>query len=162
MGNSQNSVNIILDRPQPSIFYTGEFVSGRVQVVLSERTEGLNSVYLTLFGDAAFNRTRVGRIMNGQNETFTDRYDVRILNKGIVLKSPIRMSTNDQFFGPDVNNDSNGAIGPGHYQFPFSIRLPDVLPPTLHPEECPFVRYALEVSQKFDKHFSSSNLKFKK
>lgn len=162
MGNSQNSVNIILDRPQPAIFYTGEFVSGRVQVVLSERTEGLNSVYLTLIGDAAFTRTRVARIMNGQRENFTDRYDVRVLNKKIVLTSPIRMSTNDQFSAFDVNNDANGTIGPGQYQFPFSIRLPDVLPPTLHPEECPYVRYSLEVSKNFDKHFSSENFKMKK
>ena len=148
MGNSQSSVNIILDRSQPSIYYTGELVKGLVQVVLSERTEDLNCIYLTLTGDAAYTRTRETRIMNGQKENFIDRYDVRLLNKKVVLSSPIRIAQGDDFFGNEPNNGANGAIGPGKYHFPFSIRLPDVLPPTLHPEDCPYVRYALEVSER--------------
>ncbi|CAF1502246.1 unnamed protein product, partial [Rotaria sordida] len=54
----------------------------------------------------------------------------------------------------DVHDDDIALLGrindrttfePGQYTHPFSIRLPDNLPPTIHPLDYPFVRYELQL-----------------
>lgn len=146
MGNNRSSIQINLDRPQPATYYAGELLSGQVQLVLGERISGLRYIYLHLTGDVAFTRTRTARIMNGQTERISDSYEVRILNQKIILNSSVQRGQHQNYDLPELSRHDSGSMGPGQYQYSFSIRLPDVLPPTLHPEECPFVRYKLQVT----------------
>ena len=58
--------------------------------------------------------------------------------------------------------DDMTTLEPGQYKYPFSIRLPEVLPPTLHPEDYPFVRYELQVDLIIKKRIFYLNFTFSK
>jgi len=139
MGNSNSIVNITFDRIQPTIYYAGEIISGQVQFTIPERTSKIDDIYLTITGDVGYTTIRTARIQNGQTERVTDRHDIRIFGEKVLLGQVIS------------NQRSNGTINeikilePGQYAYPFSVRLPDILPPTIHPKDYPFVRYELQV-----------------
>jgi len=145
MGNSNSIVNITFDRIQPTIYYAGEIISGQVQFTIPERTSKIDDIYLTITGDVGYTTIRTARIQNGQTERVTDRHDIRIFGEKVLLGQVIS------------NQRSNGTINemkilePGHYAYPFSVRLPDILPPTIHPKDYPFVRYELQVEIIFKK-----------
>lgn len=136
MGNANSLINVTLDRPQPAIYFAGEILSGQVQFNLVERTRKIDEIYLSLIGDIGYTTTRTVRIQNGQMERKTDYHNVRILGQKFLLGRPI---------GNEASSNEVTTLEPGQYKYPFSIRLPEDLPPTLHPEDYPFVRYQLQV-----------------
>lgn len=139
MGNGNSFINVTLDRPQPAIYFAGDILSGQVQFNLVERTRKIDEIYLSLIGDIGYTTTRTVRMQNGQMERKTDCHNVRILGQKFLLGRPMIN---------DVHSNDATTLEPGQYKYPFSIRLPEDLPPTLHPEDYPFVRYQLQVSQR--------------
>ncbi len=126
---------VTFDQAQPTIYYTGDIISGKVQFTIQEGTNKLEELYLTITGDVGYTTMRTARMQNGQMDRITDRHDIRIYGEKILLGQTTQQN--------GINNMTN--IGPGQYTYPFSIRLPDVLPPTIHPQDYPFVRYELQV-----------------
>jgi hypothetical protein len=145
MGNNNSMFNITFDRTQPTIYYAGEIISGQVQFTVQERTGKIDDIYLTITGDVGYTTIRTTRIQNGQTDRVTDHHDIRIFGEKVL-------------FGQAISTQqSNGRINdvkilePGQYAYPFSVRLPDILPPTIHPKDYPFVRYELQVEIIFKK-----------
>lgn len=140
MGNTSSSITIEFDRAQPSIYFAGETITGQVLFLVSKRTAKIDEIFLRISGDVGYTTTRTARMQNGQTERITDCHDVRILGQRITLGVPVALQSSN-------GNKSSSAemIEPGEYKYPFSFPLPDVLPPTLHPENYPFVRYHLQV-----------------
>jgi sporulation-control protein spo0M len=126
MGSNNSVINITFDRTQSTIYYAGGVISGHVQITGSERLDTIDDIYLTVTGDIGYTTTRTTRMQNGQTDRKTDRHDIRI-------------------YGERVLVDEIVTLEPGRYMCPFSIRLPNVLPPTIHPIDYPFVRYELQV-----------------
>ena len=145
MGNTSSPISIVFDRAQPSIYFAGETITGQVLFMVSKPTARIDEIFLRISGDVGYTTTRTARIQNGQTERITDCHDVRILSQRITLGVPIALQQCNM--RPSNGNKSSTAemIEPGEYKYPFSFRLPDVLPPTLHPENYPFVRYHLQV-----------------
>ena len=141
MGNTNSLINVTLDQPQPAIYLAGDILSGQVHFNIPERTKKSDEIYLSLTGDIGYTTTRTVRMQNGQIEKKTDCHNVRILGQKFLLGHPMN---NDQTH-QDINHKDLTTLEPGQYKYPFSIRLPDDLPPTLHPEDYPFVRYQLQV-----------------
>ena len=139
MGNGNSFINVTLDRPQPAIYFAGDILSGQVQFNLVERTRKIDEIYLSLIGDIGYTTTRTVRMQNGQMERKTDCHNIRILGQKFLLGRPMVHES---------NSHEMTTLEPGQYKYPFSIRLPEDLPPTLHPEDYPFVRYQLQVSEK--------------
>ncbi len=138
MGNANSLVNVTLDQPQPAIYFSGDIMSGQVNFNIPERTKKTDEIYLSLTGDIGYTTTRTVRMQNGQVERKTDCHTVRILGQKFLLGRPTH---NDR----EINYTDLTTLEPGHYKYPFSIRLPEDLPPTLHPEDYPFIRYQLQV-----------------
>jgi hypothetical protein len=141
MGNNNSTLCITFDQTQPTIYYTGDIISGQVQFTVQERTNKIDDMYLTITGDVGYTTMRTARMQNGQTSRIIDRHDIRIFREKVVL-GQVRCTQQGQA-GDGINNMTN--FGPGQYTYPFSIRLPDVLPPTIHPQDYPFVRYELQV-----------------
>lgn len=141
MGNNNSMINIIFDRTQPTIYYTGDIISGQVQFTVPERTNKIDDIYLTVTGDVGFTTMRTTRMPNGQIERITDRNDIRIFGEKVLLGQA--MSIQSERANSRINETT--TLEPGHYTYPFSVRLPDILPPTIHPQDYPFVRYELQV-----------------
>jgi hypothetical protein len=141
MGNNSSLFNITFDRTQPTIYYCGDTISGRVQFTVSERTNSIDDMYLTVTGDIGYTTMRRRRIQNGQTELITDRHDIRIFGEKISLN--LAKSVQQERTSNGINEIT--ILEPGQYTYPFSVRLPDNLPPTLHPKDYPFVRYELQV-----------------
>lgn len=141
MGNGNSLINVTLDQVQPAIYYAGDILSGHVHFNITERTKKIDEIYLSLTGDIGYTTTRTVRIQNGQMERKTDCHNVRILGQKFLLGRPVI----NEHTNKELNTHDIVTLEPGHYKYPFSIRLPDDLPPTLHPEEYPYVRYQLQV-----------------
>lgn len=143
MGNANSFIHVILDRTQPAIYFAGEVLSGQVQFNIAERAKKIDEIYLSLVGDIGYTTTRTIRMQNGQMERKTDCHNVRILGQKFLLGRPmINEQTNRE-----MSSNESATLEPGLYKYPFSIRLPEDLPPTLHPEDYPFVRYQIQVSE---------------
>jgi hypothetical protein len=141
MGNGNSLINVTLDKSQPAIYYAGEILSGQVHFHITERTKKIDEIYLSLTGDIGYTTTREVRMQNGQLERKTDNHDVRIFGQKFLLGRPmINEQTNRE-----INTNELTTLEPGQYKYPFSIRLPEDLPPTLHPEDYPFIRYQIQV-----------------
>ncbi|CAF0898053.1 unnamed protein product [Adineta ricciae] len=140
MGNNASSVNVVLDQAQPSIYHAGDIISGQVHFNITERTKKTDEIYLSLTGDIGYTTVRTVRMQNGQMERKTDGHNVRILGQKFLLGRPLLNQSNRDIPYLDLN-----ILEPGLYKYPFSIRLPEDLPPTLHPEDYPYVRYQLQV-----------------
>lgn len=149
MGNTNSSISVTLDQAQPAICFAGDILSGQVHFNITERTKKTDEIYLSLTGDIGYTTTRTVRLQNGQMERKTDCHDVRILGQKFLLGRPMNQ--------PNGNNNYTDltTLEPGQYKYPFAIRLPEHLPPTLHPEDYPFVRYQLQVCT--NKIFSSNS-----
>lgn len=143
MGNNNSVIDITFDRTQPAIYYTGETLSGQAHFTILERTKAINDIYLTITGDVGFVTIRTARMQNGQTDRVTDRHDIRIFGEKILFNQT--MSTRRSH---STMNDAT-TLAPGRYTYPFSVRLPDILPPTIHPQDYPYVRYELQVKMFF-------------
>jgi sporulation-control protein spo0M len=141
MGNANSVINVTLDQTQPAIYFAGDIISGQVHFNITERTNKIDEIYLSLTGDVGYTITRTVRMQNGQIERKTDCHNVRILGQKFLLGRPM--------FNEQTNKEMNlheiTTLEPGQYRYPFSIRLPEDLPPSLHPEDYPFVRYQVQV-----------------
>jgi sporulation-control protein spo0M len=143
MGNGNSLINVTLDKSQPAVYFAGEILSGQVHFHITERTKRIDEIYLSLTGDIGYTTSREVRMQNGQVERKIDNHDVRILGQKFLLGHPmINVQTNRE-----INPNEITTLEPGQYKYPFSIRLPEDLPPTLHPEDYPFVRYQIQVSR---------------
>ncbi|CAF1010166.1 unnamed protein product [Adineta steineri] len=147
MGNNNSSINVTLDQAQPAIYIAGDVISGQVHFNITERTKKTDEIYLSLTGDIGYTTTRTVRMQNGQMERKTDCHNVRILGQKFLLGNPtvVKQTHHELFHHHNNDNHDASTLEPGQYTYPFSIRLPDDLPPTLHPEDYPFVRYQLQV-----------------
>ena len=141
MGNSNTTADVTFDRAQPAIYYAGDVVSGRVNFTVPERTTAVDYIFLTLTGDVGFTTMRIARTPNGQIDRITDRHDIRIFGEKVILGYS---SSSPQPIRNGRINDTT-VLPQGQYSYPFAIRLPDILPPTIHPTDYPFVRYELQV-----------------
>jgi len=141
MGNSNSSINITLDRAQPTIYYTGDIISGQVQFTVPERTGKIDDFDLVITGDIGYTTIHTARMQNGQANRTATRHDICIFRQKAALGQI--MFTQEKQAGSAMNNMAN--IEGGQYTWPFSVRLPDILPPTLHPKDYPYVRYKVEV-----------------
>lgn len=155
MGNANSLITVTLDQNQSAIYYAGDIVSGHVNFNITERTKKIDEIFLSLTGDIGYTTTRTVRIQNGQMERKTDCHNVRILGQKFLLGRPIMPEHGNR----EMSSTDCNTLEPGQYKYPFSIRLPEDLPPTLHPEDYPFVRYQLQVSENlffdFEIKFSS-------
>ena len=145
MGNGNSLVNVTFDQAQPAIYYTGETVSGRVHFNIPEPTKDIDEVFISLTGDVGYTTTRSVRMQNGQIERKTDEFDIRILGQRFLLGRPISSSPGGNGVSHRQPQGQSTTVQPGQYVYPFCIRLPDHLPPTIHPEDYPYVRYQLQV-----------------
>lgn len=153
MGNNNSSINVIFDRPQPAIYYAGEVVSGHVNFTISQNTNDIDDIYLTLTGNVGYSTIRTVRIQNGLTDRVTDRHDITIFREKLLLS---QAALNQERRSVRRTN-STPTLSAGEYTYPFSIRLPDVLPPTIHPKDYPFIRYELQVGYKKKKRTFSSH-----
>jgi len=153
MGNANSLITVTLDQNQSAIYYAGDIVSGHVNFNITERTKQIDEIFLSLTGDIGYTTTRTVRIQNGQMERKTDCHNVRILGQKFLLGRPIMSEHGNR----EMSSMDSSTLEPGLYKYPFSIRLPEDLPPTLHPEDYPFVRYQLQVFANF---FRFTKLKF--
>ena len=141
MGNNSASINIVLDRAQPTVYYTAEVISGEVQFTVSESIPTTDNIHLVLKGTVGYTTIHRHRMQNGQANQVTNRHDICILRQKVRFGQMI--SAGHQRMKSGFGDMT--SFEPGQYTYPFSILLPDLLPPTLHPNEYPFVRYQLEV-----------------
>ncbi|CAF0788266.1 unnamed protein product [Rotaria sordida] len=141
MGNNNSTISIVLDRPQPTIYYSGDIVSGQAKFTISERTDKIDDIYLIIAGDVGYTTIRTTRMQNGQTKRITNHHDVRFFGEKVVIGQII--STQQEHASGRINDRT--TFEPGQYTHPFSIRLPDNLPPTIHPLDYPFVRYELQL-----------------
>ncbi|CAF0780281.1 unnamed protein product [Rotaria sp. Silwood1] len=155
MGNNNSTINITFDRPQPTIYYGGDIISGQIKFTVTERTDKIHDIYLTITGDVGYTTTRTTRMQNGQTERIVDHHDIRILGEKLVIRQAI--STQQEQVDGRINEQT--TFEPGQYMHPFSIRLPDTLPPTLHPIDYPFVRYELQLL--IEKKWYCSNIHYR-
>ncbi|CAF2335920.1 unnamed protein product [Rotaria sp. Silwood2] len=155
MGNNNSTINITLDRPQPTIYYSGDIISGQVKFTVSEHTDTIHDIYLTITGDVGYTTMRTTRMQNGQTERIVDHHDIRFFGEKVVIGQVI--SSQQGQAGGRINDRT--TFEPGQYMHPFSIRLPDTLPPTLHPIDYPFVRYELQLL--IEKKWYCSNIHYR-
>ena len=137
MGNGNSLINLTLDQPSPGIYYTGDVLSGQVHFQLREATGTVEEVFLSLTGEVGYTTTRTVRMQNGQIERKVDQHDIQMLSQRYLLGRPM---INGRTIPSNVK-----TLEAGQYSYPFAIRLPENLPPTLHPEDYPFVRYQLQI-----------------
>lgn len=137
MGNGNSLINLSFDPQASGIYHAGDLVSGQVHFQLREAASPIEEVFLSLTGDVGYTTTRTVRMQNGQIERKVDHHDVRILSQRFLLGRPMM---NNQLIPNHVK-----TLQPGQYTYPFAIRLPDNLPPTVHPEDYPYVRYQLQI-----------------
>lgn len=137
MGNGNSLISLSFDSASNGIYHSGDVVSGQVHFQLRESTGTIEEVFLLLTGEIGFTTTRTVRMQNGQIERKVDQHDVKILSQRFLLGRPMM---NNQLIPANIQ-----TLQPGEYTYPFSIRLPDDLPPTVHPEDYPFVRYQLQI-----------------
>ena len=147
MGNNGSSIAVTFDRAQPSIYFSGETITGQVRFMVTKSTAKIDEIFLRLSGDVGYTTTRTARIQNGQTERITDCHDIRILGQRIALGVPVPLRQHHSELSKREKSLNMEVIEPGEYKYPFSFRLPDTLPPTLHPENYPFVRYHLQVGR---------------
>jgi hypothetical protein len=141
MGNSNTLINITFDRTQPTIYYAGETISGQVHFTVPERTTAVDYIFLTVTGIVGYTTTRTARIQNGFTQRITDHHDIKIFGEKVLLGHAF----SSQQQGTNSRTNDTKILEQGQYAYPFSVRLPDILPPTLHPKDYPFVRYELQV-----------------
>ena len=141
MGNSNATINVTFDRSQPAIYYAGDTISGKVHCAISERTTTVEYIYLTVTGDVGHTTTHVTRMQSGVTKRTTNQHDIRILGEKIILGHAYTAEQQ----GRDRGATDTTILEPGRYVYPFSVRLPDILPPAIHPNDYPFVRYELQV-----------------
>lgn len=141
MGNSSTVINITLDRNSPAIYHAGDTISGQVHFTIAERTTTVEYIFLTVTGDVGYTTTHVARMQNGISKQTTNHHDIRILGEKIILGHAF---SSEQQHRISSRSDTT-ILEPGRYTYPFAVRLPDVLPPTIHPKDYPFVRYELQV-----------------
>ena len=147
MGNHGSSINIVFDRMQPTVYYAGDTISGHVEFTVTERTSKIDDIYVIVTGDVGYTNSRTVRMQNGQHEKIVTHRDLRILERRVSFGRPESSPQRPcQTSGSlDILNMTN--VEAGQYKYPFALRLPDSLPPTLHPEDYPFVRYELQVGK---------------
>lgn len=141
MGNSNAIINVTFDRTQPAIYYAGDTISGKVHCIISERTTTVEYIYLTVTGDVGHTTTHVTRMQSGVTKRTTNHHDIRILGEKIILGHAHNLESS----GRDRRLTDTTILEPGRYVYPFSVHLPDILPPSIHPNDYPFVRYELQV-----------------
>lgn len=125
------------------IYHTGDIISGQVLFNIPEPTDKIDEIYVSLTGDVGYTTTRTVRLQNGQIERKTDQFDIRILGQRFLLDRPIFV--NQSGAAVSAQPADRSVLRPGQYKYPFSMRIPDHLPPTLHPEDYPYVRYQIQV-----------------
>ncbi|UJR33755.1 hypothetical protein I4U23_021182 [Adineta vaga] len=141
MGNNNATISITLDQVQPIIYYSGDIISGKVQCTVSESIPTTDDIHLIVNGTVGYITMHKNRMQNGQTNQVVDRHDICILRQKVRLGQMIFVPHHQVKHGPtDLT-----TFEPGLYTYPFSILLPDLLPPTLHPKDYPFVRYQLEL-----------------
>jgi hypothetical protein len=147
MGINSSSFHVTFDRGHPTIYYAGEIISGHVQCTIRERTDRINEIYLAITGEVGFTRKRQTRMQNGQAHRVTDCHEIRIFAQKVLLDLSDTCEQRENLAASNsLSTLSTDTITPGRYKYPFSLRLPDHLPPTLHQDSYPFVRYRLQVN----------------
>jgi hypothetical protein len=152
MGNNNSLIMVMFDRTQPTIYFAGDTISGQVEFTITERTTKIDEICLTVTGDVGYTTMRTARIQNGQTERITDCHEIRIFGQKVILGRPVSRQQHNGQASVGFNDMETAILEPGQYKYPFAIRLPDVLPPTIHPEDYPFVRYQLQVDMKRKKN----------
>ncbi|CAF1232387.1 unnamed protein product [Rotaria magnacalcarata] len=129
-GNSAQ-ININLDRAVP-FFYSGESVSGSVNVNITEGQIKVDEVFIVLKGEAGYTTTRTVSNSNGSTHTQTDYHTICFFSEKKVLDSP----------GLGKNELEYHS---GKYAWRFDIPLTPHLPPTINESnKYPRVRYYLK------------------
>ncbi|CAF3425359.1 unnamed protein product [Rotaria socialis] len=141
MGNSNSMINVTFDRPQPTVYHGGDIVSGRINMTIPGNADKIREIHLIVTGDVGYTTTRTTRMQNGQTERITDHHNIRIFEQKVTIGQGMSSGHNEA--GGRINN--RASFEPGQYVHPFSVRLPDSLPPTVHPTDYPFVRYELQL-----------------
>lgn len=141
MGNNNSMINVSFDRPQPTIYYAGDTISGQINLKIPTGADNIHDIYLVINGDVGYTTVRTTRMQNGQTERITDHHDVRIFEQKLSISQALCPQQSQAI----CKLTNRKIVEPGQYTYPFSVRLPDTLPPTLHPTDYPFVRYELQV-----------------
>ncbi|CAF3293025.1 unnamed protein product [Rotaria socialis] len=132
MGSGHSAhISINLDRAVP-LFYSGESVSGSVNVNITEGHIKVDEVFIVLNGEAGYTTTRTVQNTNGSTHTQTDYHTRCFFSEKKVLDSP----------GLDKKELEYHS---GQYSWRFDIPLAPHLPPTINESnKYPRVRYYLK------------------
>jgi hypothetical protein len=129
-GSSSNIV-INLDRPNP-FYFSGEILSGTVQLYVTDDKLQADEIDLNLIGEIGYTTTHTVTDAHGRRSTTTQHHNVPFLKTKTVFARP-------------ETGDNALTYTQGQYSWRFQIQLMDYLPPTLNqPQSYPYVRYYLQ------------------
>ncbi|CAF1398097.1 unnamed protein product [Rotaria sp. Silwood1] len=133
MGNS-NSRAIVINLDQNKLFYfSGESVSGRVDLNIIEGKLEADEIYIVLTGEIGYTTTRTVSTGRGRTSRRTEYHHVPFYVAKFIFARP-------------ESGQNELVYGQGQYSWPFQIPLTDYLPPTVNqPQSYPHVRYYLQV-----------------
>lgn len=149
MGNETSSVRILLDQTRPAIYFAGDEVAGQLHLNITETVKQSETISICLTGDIGYLSTSYFRMNYGIQHRVITRNDMKILNKKAVLNRLIENQQGKFLLDDEATSLNIEILEPGNHKFRFSVRLPDNLPPSIHTEDYPFVRYAIQVQQLF-------------
>jgi hypothetical protein len=143
MGNSSNcKISINVDRTK-LLYFTGESVSGTVDLNIIEGKLKANEIYITLMGEIGYRTTEYYSDNEGKTLERIKYHHVPFYETKIIFSRP-------------EAEQKQLVYNQGQYSWSFNISLTDYLPPTADlSDSYPFVRYYLEVV--IDKSWYKSN-----
>ncbi|CAF3596009.1 unnamed protein product [Rotaria sp. Silwood1] len=133
MGNS-NSSAIAINLDRNNLFYfSGEYVSGKVDLNIIEGKLEADEIYIALTGEIGYTTTRTVSTDRGRTSTRTEYHHVPFYSAKAI-------------FARREPGQQELVYGQGQYSWSFQIPLTDYLPPTINqPQSYPHVRYYLQV-----------------
>jgi len=143
MGNSSsNTISINLERTN-LLYFTGETVSGTVDLNITNEKLEADEIYIILTGEIGYTTTRTVT-RNGRTSRRTQYHNVPFYSAKVIFAQP-------------QPGEKELIFNHGQYSWPFQIPLTDdYLPPTMNkPQSYPHVRYYLQFV--IDKPWYKSN-----
>ncbi|CAF1372923.1 unnamed protein product [Rotaria sordida] len=133
MGNS-NSSAIAINLDRNNLFYfSGESVSGTVNLNIIEGKLEADEIYIILTGEIGYTTTRTVSTGRGRTSTRTEYHHVPFYSAKVTFVRP-------------EPGQKEFIYGQGQYSWSFQIPLTEHLPPTINqPQSYPHVRYYLQV-----------------
>jgi hypothetical protein len=130
MGNSgSNTISINLERSN-LFYFTGETVSGTVDLNITNKKLEVDEIYITLTGEIGYKRMQ------------TDSYG----HPTIIGYANVPFYSAKVIIGQPQSGEKRLILNEGQYSWPFQILLTDYLPPSINnPTSYPHVRYYLQV-----------------